>query len=53
VGSLCFLLVGEGEEEEQDDVTAAATGDVLRIPYSEVILLFDNTYSWFKPKHIR
>jgi hypothetical protein len=51
VGSLTFLHVDEGEEDPSGGQTDPSA--VLRISSAELILLFDNTYSWFKPKHIR
>jgi hypothetical protein len=53
VGSLSFLLTAAEDDDQDEEQQQWEEGEVMRIPYSEVILLFDNTYSWFKPKHIR
>lgn len=48
VGSLSFQKV-----TDEDDIDIETKDSPLQIPFQEIILLFDNTYSWFKPKYIR
>jgi hypothetical protein len=58
VGSLRLRLVGEEEEDEQQwseglSVLVSDKDEELRLPFGDVIVLFDNSYSWFRPKFVK
>ena len=57
VGSIRLRVDDSIEDDKDWSVPATAlpgsAEEELRLPFHDIIVLFDNSYSWFRPKFIR